>query len=321
MNVSVRQLRAFVTIAKCQSFAEASELLHLSPSALSVSIQKLEDAVGGALFARSTRSLEITPEGKEFLPNAIRLLGDWDGALDDLNRSFNLKQGKLRIAVMPSFAMNQFPGCLVNYQTQYPEINISILDVVMEEVISAVLDGQVDLGITFEPENLDGLEFTPLFTDKFVAALPPDSRLEKCKHLDWKSLVQEPYIAMNRGSWTRSSTDTAMQEAGVVPPRLLEAGQLSTIGRMVSVGLGVAVVPRLCQEHMQAMGIQCRPIHSPTIERRVGIFTRKHQAISGAAIAFTQHLKEYFEKGMGLSHPLSKSRSDLCSTYLPTDLA
>lgn len=298
MNISVRQLRAFVTVAQCQSFAEASELLHVSQPALSVAIRKMEESVGGSLFSRSTRSVELSPEGRDFLQTARRLLSDWDEAFDDLGRAFSLRQGKVSVAVMPSFAMNQFPGALVDFQRHYPDINISVEDVVMELVIDAVRRGNADLGITFEPDQLEGVDFTPLFTDRFIALLPPDSPLAGRRQLSWSALVESPFIAMNRGSWSRASTDSAMAQAGVVPGRLLEASQLATIGRMVSVGLGVAVVPQLCQAQMESMGIQCRPVGRPHIQRRVGIFTRRRHNMSRAAAALSEKLQRYFAGGI-----------------------
>jgi LysR family transcriptional regulator, carnitine catabolism transcriptional activator len=298
MNVSLRQLRAFIALAQSRSFAEAADLLHLSQPALSTSIKNMEEAVGGSLFARSTRSLELSPEGRRFLPVARRLLADWEEAFDDLGRAFSLQQGKVSVAVMPSFAMNQFPGALVAFQRRYPDINISVEDVVMELVIDAVRDGSVDLGITFEPEQLEGVDFTPLFTDRFIALLPPGSPLADRQRLTWPALVEYPFIAMNRGSWSRATTDKALEAAGVIPDHLLEANQLATIGRMVSVGLGVAVVPQLCREQMESMGVTCKPIDNPAIERRVGIFTRKRHALSRAASALAEQLGDYFHGGI-----------------------
>lgn len=298
MNVSLKQLRAFVTLAQSQSFAEAAELLHLSQPALSTSIKNMEESVGGSLFTRSTRSLELSPEGRRFLPVARRLLADWDQAFDDLGRTFSLQQGKVSVAVMPSFAMNQFPGALVAFQQRFPDINISVEDVVMELVIDSVRDGSVDLGITFEPEQLDGVAFTPLFVDRFIALLPPDSPLANRQRLAWPALMEYPFIAMNRGSWSRATTDRALAAAKVLPDRLIEANQLATIGRMVSVGLGVAVVPKLCRQQMESMGVICKPIGKPVIERRVGIFTRKRHALSHAASALVEQLRDYFQNGI-----------------------
>ena len=294
MNVSLRQLRAFVTLAQCQSFAEASELLHLSQPALSVAIKNMERETGGSLFSRSTRSLELSPEGRQFLPVARRLLADWDQAFDDLGRAFSLQQGKISVAVMPSFAMNQFPEALAPFQREYPEINISVEDVVMESVIDAVREGQVELGITFEPDQMDGLEFTPLFTDRWIALIHPESPLAARKRLSWTALMEEPFIAMNRGSWSRATTERAMSDAGVTPSRLLEANQLATIGRMVSVGLGTAVVPQLCRQQMESLGILCKSIGQPAIERQVGMFTRKRRPLSQPAHALVAHLLQHF---------------------------
>lgn len=294
MNISLRQLRAFVTLAQCNSFAEACELLHLSQPALSVSIKKMEQAAGGSLFSRSTRSMELSPEGRDFLPVARRLLADWEQAFDDLGRAFSLQQGKLSIAVMPSFAMNQFPEALVGFRRQYPDINITVEDVVMENVIEAVRQGKVDLGITFEPEQLDGVDFLPLFTDRFVAVVAGDSPLAKKRKLDWQTLAQQPFIAMNRGSWSRATAERAMADAAVTPRHLSEANQLATIGRMVSLGLGVSVVPALCRGQMESLGIVCKPISDPVIERQVGVFTRKRHALSQAAQAMIVMLQRQF---------------------------
>ena len=294
MNISLRQLRAFVTLAQSRSFAEASELLHLSQSAVSVAIKNMEQEVGGSLFSRSTRSLELSPEGRNFLPVARRLLADWDQAFDDLGRSFSLQQGKISVAVMPSFAMNQFPQALADFQRAYPGINIGVEDVVMEDTIEAVRTGQADLGVTFEPEQLDGVDFLPLFTDRWVALVHGDSPLAASEQVNWQQLVQHPFIAMNRGSWSRKTTEAAMDAAGVTPGKLLEAHQLATIGRMVSVGLGVAVVPQLCRQQMQSLGVLCKPMETPYIERQVGVFTRKRHALSRPAAALIRHLQHHF---------------------------
>lgn len=298
MNITLRQLRAFVTLARSPSFNEASELLHLSQSALSVAIKKMEQEVGGSLFSRSTRSLELSPEGRNFLPTAQRLLADWDEAFDDLGRSFSLQQGKISVAVMPSFAMNQFPEALASFQREYPTLNIGVEDVVMEATIEAVRSGQADLGITFEPEQLDGVEFTPLFKDRWIALVHRDSALANEQQVSWQQLVQQPFIAMNRGSWSRATTEAAMATAGVSPGQLLEAHQLATIGRMVSVGLGVAVVPQLCRQQMEALGIRCKNLDGPAIERRVGIFTRRRHGLSRPAHALVQHLQDHFSSGL-----------------------
>ncbi|MBN7797583.1 LysR family transcriptional regulator [Parahaliea mediterranea] len=294
MNITIKQLRAFEALARCGSFAEACEQLHLSQPALSVAIRNMEDSVGGRLFQRSTRQLALTPEGRQFLPTARRLLADWDRALDDLGRSFALRQGRLRVAAMPSFALNMLPAILRAFRERFPHINIAVDDIVMELVLDAVREGRAELGIAFEPEQLGGLEFTPLFRDRFLAIVPAGSALAKRARLSWRQLAAQPLIAMNRGSWMRNTTDAVLSEAGLVPASLAEASQLATIGRMVAEGLGVSVAPALCRPQLENQGVACVALHGPGIERRVGIFTRRRHALSAPAEALLALMRETY---------------------------
>ena len=163
MNVSIKQLRAFVAIAEAKSFVEAQEVVHLSQPALSISIRKLEEAVGGRLLARTTRSITLTPEGEIFLPTAKRLLGDWDDGFDDLKRLFEKKRGKLLMAAIPSYAASQLPQIVADFHHSYPNIDLNIQDVVAEEVVELVRAGRVEFGVTFDPQDSGDLLFQPLF--------------------------------------------------------------------------------------------------------------------------------------------------------------
>lgn len=282
MNISIKQLRGFVAIAEAGSFAEACEQLHLSQPALSAAIRKMEESVGGQLFARTTRAVALTPEGAQFLPVARRLLHDWNEGFDDLRGLFALQIGKLSIAAMPSFASNCLPQVLAQFGRQYPKIHINVQDIVMEEVIIAVQSGRVELGITFEPDIDEGLDFVPLFNDQFIAILPPGHRLADQQTLAFADLVDYPLVALNRGSSTRRWTDAAIAQTRLEPPRIFEAFQLTTVGSMVAAGVGVALVPALCQAQMQNLGALCRPVLGG-IERPVGIFTRQRYPLSSAA--------------------------------------
>ena len=290
MNVTVKQLRGFVAIAHTGSFAEACEQLHVSQPALSVSIRKLEEATGGLLFYRSTRSVVLTPEGREFLPVAKRLLGDWSEGLEDLRQLFTLQRGKISVAAMPSYASNCLPSVLAEYGQHFPNIAVTVLDVVMEEVIESVQSGRAELGITFRPDMLDGVDFQPLFSDRFIAVLPPQHRLIEKPQLRLKDLLSGTLVALNRGSSTRQWTDELIVKARLQPPQIFEAYQLTTVGAMVAAGLGVGLVPALCAGQMSGLGAVCRPISGPSIEREVGVFTRRRHALSSAAQALLKLL-------------------------------
>jgi LysR family carnitine catabolism transcriptional activator len=285
MNISIKQLQAFVAVASSQSFVEASAIIHLSQPALSISIKKLEEAVGGKLLARSTRSVALTPEGAEFLPVVERLLADWDRSLDDVHNLFTLNRGKLDIAAMPTFASSLLPELLAKYHRLYSDVKVTVHDVIAESVVEMVRDGRVELGVTFDPGDAQDLNFQPLFRDRFVAALPADHELLEKKNIKWRDLENTAFIALQRPSSIRLLLDKALLDADIKLKPAFEAHQLASIGRMVSTGLGVSVVPALSAGQMEEMGAVCRPISSPSITRKVGLITRKRHPQSVATKA------------------------------------
>ncbi len=294
MTATIKQIRAFVAVAKTQSFADACGVVHLSQPALSLAIKKLEESVGGRLMDRTTRTLTLTPEGEAFLPVAQRLLADWDDALEELNNRFALRRGKVAVAAMPSFAGNLLPGVILRYRKQYPQINVTVHDVVAEDVVEMVRSGRVELGLAFDPGDNDELRFTPLFQDDFVAVLPAGHALLAKAQLSWKTLAAENFILLQRPSSIRLMMEEQLANQGVQLTTVFEAHQLVTIGRMVATGLGVSVMPSLCIEQMQEMGAQCRPLIAPAVSRRVGILSRHRHPLSAAALALEKILTEVY---------------------------
>jgi LysR family carnitine catabolism transcriptional activator len=288
MSVTIRQLHCFVAVARSGSFAEACILLHLSQPALSIAIRNLESEIGGKLLERSTRAVALTPEGERFLPVVQRLLGDWERSLEDVRNLFALRRGKLDIAAVPTFASSLLPGVLARYHRQYPDINITVHDVITEDVVDMVREGRVELGITFDPGDAADLSFTPLFRDRFVAALPADHALLEKRSLKWRDLQEVPYLALQRPSSIRLLIDRNLQEHGINLVPAFEAHQLASIGRMVAAGLGFSVVPALSASQMQEMGASCRPLSGPVITRELGVITRRRQPLSTATRAMLE---------------------------------
>lgn len=277
--MTVKQLRAVLAVAQTLSFAQASQRLHLSQPALSLAIKTLEDSLGGPLLVRTTRSVTLTPEGEILLPIARHLLADWENAEELLHQHFTLQLGRVAIAAMPSFAANLLPVALKVFRDNHPRINVTVHDVINEQVVEMVRDRRVELGAVFEPDALEGLVFTPLYLDRFVAVVPPTSALATRSELSWTDLKSEPFIALQRPSAVRGVIE---KQFGNLPVAF-ESHQLGTIGRMVAQGLGVSVVPSLCAEQMQELGAACATLAEPIVERQIGIVTLAGSELSAAA--------------------------------------
>ena len=291
MSIPINQIVVFTTVARTGSFAEAAIQLHLSQPALSVAMKNLEQSLGGKLLARTTRSVTLTPEGKAFYPVARRLLSEWEQSMQDVRNHFALGRGKLDIAAMPTYTTNFLPKILAEFHSQYPNIHITVHDVIAENVVQMVREERSELGITFAPEDAPDLHFQPLYQDRFVAILPFKHPLLEKQTLKWIDLLACPHLSLQRPAGTRKLIDQALQEKGLLLTPAFESHQLVSIGRMVNEGLGLSVVPSTSRAQMEEMGLQCRAISAPVIPHQVGIVTRPQQALSAAALAMRQLIR------------------------------
>lgn len=285
MQMTQRQLRAFVSVARTLSFARACEQLHLSQPALSLAVRSLEQALGGRLFSRTTRQVRLTPEGADLLPLAEQLLADWERVGERLRARFALQTGHLAVAAMPTFAANLLPRLLRGYRERHPEVAISVRDVVHEQVLELVESGRVEVGFAFEPESAPALAFTPLLVDRFVAIVPRDSRLASERRIGCKGLMSEVFIALERPSSMRRLIEDALGASGLAFAPRLECSQLTTAIELVSAGLGVSVIPSLSRRQAEAAGARCLALSGPVIRKAVGLVHRRDQQLSAAALA------------------------------------
>ena len=280
-----RQLRAFAAIAQTLSFTRACERLHISAPALSLAIRNLERSLGGRLFVRTTRSVRLTPEGVALLPHAQRLLADWESVRERLKQQFTLQRGHVTIAAMPSFAGNVLPRVLKRFRDQFPRVEVSVHDVIQEQVLEMVEAGRVEIGFGFQPAVASNLAFESLLVDQFVAIVAPESGLSKARSVTWSQLLQQRFIALQRPSSTRSLLEQQLAESGLNLTVALECHQLTTIGQFVAAGLGVSVVPAICREQMLKLGAVCLPVSRPRIRQPIGSITRADQQLSTAVHA------------------------------------
>ena len=235
--------------------------------------------------------MTLTPEGKAFYPVARRLLSEWEQSMQDVRNHFALGRGKLDIAAMPTYTTNFLPKILAKFHSQYPNIHITVHDVIAENVVQMVREERSELGITFAPEDAPDLHFQPLYQDRFVAILPFKHPLLEKQTLKWIDLLAYPHLSLQRPAGTRKLIDQALQEKGLLLTPAFESHQLVSIGRMVNEGLGLSVVPSTSRAQMEEMGLQCRAISAPVITHQVGIVTRPQQALSAAALAMRQLIR------------------------------
>src|SRR5688572_29656768 len=162
MNLNVRQLKALVSIAKLGSFTRAADLLHVSQPALTVQIHQLEDALGGRLFDRNTRSVKLTQLGNEVVPILEGVLQDIDAVMAHTHKLASKATGVVAIAALPSVCERVLPEIIVKFCQQYPGISMRLRDGVAARIVAQVKAEEVDFGIG-DIDNIDPeVHVTPL---------------------------------------------------------------------------------------------------------------------------------------------------------------
>src|SRR5450830_1461730 len=163
MDITLRQLRAFVAVAQTGGFTRAAESLHITQSALSGLIKELESQLGLRLIDRSTRRVYLSELGTEFHAVAVRVLRDLDSALENLDNIKRLRRGVVRIAAPQLLASTVLPSALADFRLMHPDVEIHLQDCAVENVISDVLSSEVDIGIGPQRAPVAGLAVDPLF--------------------------------------------------------------------------------------------------------------------------------------------------------------
>ena len=281
INLSSRDLEAFLALAQAQHFTRAAERCHLSQSAFSQKIARIERAAGVALFERSTRHVALTPEGEVFAEEARRIQSDLQHALDHLNELATRRVGKVAVAALPSVAAMWMPQVIARYRAAHPNIRIELFDALAGGGLALLREGRVDMAIT-AGGDLREFDVTELCSERFHLVCRRRHPLASKRSISLAQLDDEEIIHLARDSSVRQH----LEAAGLAPgPGALEVEHLATVAALVAQGLGVSVVPELTLFHFERAGLACVPVRDAALRRPIMLARRKGKALSVAARA------------------------------------
>ncbi|WP_426222276.1 LysR substrate-binding domain-containing protein [Psychrobacter sp. DWR1-2-3] len=299
MNISIRQLSAFVSVADNGSFTRASEQMHLTQSAVSGLIKELESSLGIVLFDRTTRQLSLSVVGHHLLPQARRILNEMQLFENEASSLTSLAQGQVRLAVS-QFAASSMPAVIAQFAKAYPDISVSLLDCSAENVLEHIQNIEVDLGVGTErgfTEPDDDISADLLYQLPFCVVMPDNHALAQKSEVIWQDLVDTPLITLQGPFIEQVTAELDEEIASHIQQARYKVNFMSTALEMTRQGFGIT----LCLPYMpevidwvSANGLQMRPLAQPVKMRRFFIYQRSSRALSPASIAFKQFLQTYF---------------------------
>lgn len=285
-----RLLRQFVSLADSLHFGRAAESCNVSPSALSRSIQRLEEELGAGLFERNNRSVSLTRAGTQFLDYARDALRDWESVRNRLMSESGEVYGEASLYCSVTASYSFLFDILARVRQRHPRIEIKLHTGDPEDAIGRVLAGTEDIAIAARPRNLHaGLAFRTIDVSPlvFIAAEGFDAPATA----DPGAWSDCPMILNERGL-ARERVDRWFRGLGARPSIYAQVAGNEAIVSMVSLGFGIGVVPRIVLENSPlAARVSILDIEPELAPYEVGLVTLEKKLSSPLISAFWDTLE------------------------------
>ena len=242
---TVRQIQCFVTIAETLSFQRAAKLLNVSQPAVTAQIVALEKALGLQLLERSRSGTVMTALGQDLLPNARRILEEFQGLVDRAESVSRGPGGTYRLGVTPTLGPYLLPHILPALHQRYGSLKLSVREDAPRDLETGLANAEYDLVLTALPIEDKRLTVTPLFREPLKLVLPADHRLASRKHINRRDLAGEAVLSIDEHHHFHRQIEELCGRLGAHIRRDYEGTSLDTLRHMVTMGMGIAFLPAL----------------------------------------------------------------------------
>ncbi|MBO3759011.1 LysR substrate-binding domain-containing protein [Ciceribacter sp. L1K22] len=289
--MTFEQLAIFIAVAEREHLTRAADAIHLTPSAVSSAIRKLEAFYRVTLFNRIGRRIELTPEGRAFLPEARAVLARAKAAELMLAEMGGLARGSLAVRASQTVASYWLPQMLMRFHADHPGINLALTTGNTATVTRAVLDGEADLGFVEGPVDEPALSVTRVADDEVVVVVAPDHPWAAGQALEFGYLAESGrWVMREAGSGTRAVFEDALATNGIDRARLvivLELPSNEAVLSAVRTSGCAAAVSRISAETLLLEGHLVRAnIALPA--RQFSLLRHKERRVSKAAQVLTE---------------------------------
>lgn len=286
--MDIRQLEYFQSVAHTKNLTRSAQHLHVSQSTITLALQKLEQEFGVALFDRSQKQFDLTPEGLVFFDRVSHILNHLQDTIGEMNEYRRLQKGSVKIGVPPMMAACLFPGIIAGFKARYPQLQLSVYEDASFGIRQALERGELDIGIVnlMNPSGL--LKTLPLIKQEFLLCLPKGHPL--CAHpvIDIKMLSNDPMILFKEGAYNRKLIIQECLDNGFAPNIIIATDQIEAIKRLIAHQVGISfLIESLAagSEHLITRSLK-KPLFL-----EFGLAWGKEKYLSTAAQAFIEFVE------------------------------
>ena len=290
-DLSLQLLDQFVVLARTKNFTRAAEELHLSQSALSRAIQKLEDQLGQPLFERKPREVVLTELGELLLQRAKHILQLMEDTFSE--RSEAGRRGRIRLGAIPTIAPYFLPSLLSSFAKKFPDIAVIVQEDTTENLIKRCHHGEIDLAILALPLLAKNLEVEALFDEELLLVVPVGHPLAASKTLPIEAVEGFPFVMLNEAHCLTDNIATFCRRKAVQPVTVERTSQLATVQELVSLNHGVSIVPDMARKIDTSEQRVYRSFTGEKPRRTVAMMWNAQRFQSKAVKTLMEHLRKH----------------------------
>lgn len=277
------ELTLFQLVAESGSFTRAAEKAGLTQSAITRQIRGMEERLGIALFERTTRRVCLTRAGQLLREKSKAILNAVNELLEDLQRTLGKAPPTLRVGAARSIGLAYLPGYFFAFQRRHPEVQLQVTHQTSREILAALEAGNLDAGLVCPPPRLPpSLKVTHRFADEFTAIAPPqflpasDVTRVTMKQLK-KLFAGQRWLLIDRQGFTGRRLNHWLRKQGWLIEPAMELDSFDVIVNLVSLGLGVSLVPHRVLALYGSRRVVRRLAVQPRFSRDLAVVVRRNR--------------------------------------------
>lgn len=272
---TMRQLRLFLALAETGHFGRAAERCFVSPSTFSGAIKKMETTLGVRLLDRESTGVKLTPAGEDIVPLARAVLGNAEEMLNRCKRP-SARRRAVKLGVIPTIGPYMVPSVLDRFNRDDATVKLSILEDRTADLVRALEQGRVDLGILALPAEIGHLNTEKLFDEELMLCVSKEHPLARARTIRADDIQRHRLIVLKDGHCLRDHSLVVCGGARSGSNEILECSSITMMLQMISMNEGVALLPRMAinAELKNFPDIKVRPILDMNVKRTIAVCWR-----------------------------------------------
>jgi DNA-binding transcriptional LysR family regulator len=291
MNITSRQLKAFLLTARYQSFSRAADQLFITQSGMSVLVRELEEQLGFRLFERTTRKVVLTEFGSRFLPVADRSLLDLETAASSIGRSVSSLANALAFGATPFVAADVLPQAIASFAARGSRLDVRLVDAELPVLTQMLQSGELDVALSASEHNFAGLQKTPLVSFPLALAAPACAAIKP--PVRWADVACMRLVGYRSENPVQRLVDEALRAAGRRTPPEVLCNYLETQISMVEVGAGSAIVPSFAAAACAKRNVRFYRLVDPVVSGTLYWVAKRSRQLPGGTEALMSFLREF----------------------------